>query len=89
MTVGLRRGGRTRGVSCISPSRAVAGLVDFSRNVVCMMYSGLCHLAVSIEADVTTVLALQATIGRAVSTLVGHYVLPQCDSFRQNPHHRG
>ena len=65
MTVGLRCGGRTRGVSCISPSRAVAGLVDFSRNVVCMMYSGLCHLAVSIEADVTTVLALQATIGRA------------------------
>ena len=89
MTVGLRCGSRTRGISCISPSRAVAGLVDFSRNVVSMMYSRLCHLAVSIEADVTTVLALQATIGRAVSTLVGHYVLPQCDSFRQNPHHRG
>ena len=62
MSVGLRRGSRTRGVSCISPSRAVAGLVDFSRNIVCMMYSGLCHLAVSIEADIATV----------ISTLVSH-----------------
>ena len=62
MTVGLRCGSRTRGISWISPSRAVAGLVDFSRNVVSMMYSRLCHLAVSIEADIAAV----------VSTLVGH-----------------
>ena len=39
-----------------SPSRAVAGLVDFGRNVVCMMYRGLCHLTVSIEADIATVI---------------------------------
>ena len=68
MTVGLRCGSRTRGISCISPSRAVAGLVDFSRNVVSMMYSRLCHLAVSIEADIAAV----------VSTLVCHEYLWMC-----------
>ena len=56
MTVGLRCGSRTRCVYCISPSRAVAGLVDFGRNVVCMMYRGLCHLTVSIEADIAMVI---------------------------------
>ena len=32
----------------------------------CMMYNGLCHLAVSIEVDIATV----------ISTLVGHNFLP-------------
>ena len=62
MSVGFRCGGRTRVASCISPSRTVAGLVDFCRNVFSDMNGWLCHLAVSIEAGSLAV----------VSTLIGY-----------------